>query len=247
MLNILITGVSSGIGKELSKSLTEDGHKVVGVSRRAGMKIDLSKSGSGRELLKRLKRARFKPSVVIFNAAILENDLEPKFDSGVTRRMFETNFFSVLEALEELLGYVPKNCHFIAVSSIAALRGSSVEGIGYSASKAALSIAFEGLHQKYRNVRGLSASLTFTTIYLGPVRGGMSPFRRGTPFQLSIKQVVELIKRVMEEKGSAYYSPWLLFFGFRILRLFPPSVASWILSVIERVHRNYEIAALRSQ
>ena len=234
-MKILLTGVSKGIGKELARSLTEDGHKVVGVSRSAGLKIDLSKSGSGKELLKRLKRIKFKPSVVVFNAAILENDLEPKLDSGVTRRIFETNFFSVLEALEALLGYVPKSCHFIAISSIAALRGSSVEGIGYASSKAALSTAFEGLHQKYRK-----QDYEFTTIYLGPVRGGMSPFKARTPFQLTIEQVVDLIKRAVEERGSAYYSFCFLFFAFRVLRLLPVQIQTHILAAIERVHRNYD-------
>ena len=164
----------------------------------------------------------------------MENDLNPALDSTITRKIFATNFFSVLEALEELIGHVPKNCHFIAISSIAALRGSSVEGIGYASSKAALSIAFEGLHQKYRKEK-----YEFTTIYLGPVRGGMSPFQSRAPFQLTMGQVVELVKRAVEEKGSAYFAPWILFFAFRIIRLLPVRWVSHILAAVEGLHKTY--------
>ena len=234
MAKVLLTGISRGIGKQLAGSLTKDGHKVLGVSRSSGVKIDLSKDGSGKKLLTILKRKKFKPSIVIFNAAILENDLAPKLDTTITRRMFATNFFSVLEALEGLLNYVPKNTHFIAISSVAALRGSSVEGIGYAASKAALSVAFEGLHQKYKN-----KDLEFTTIYLGPVNGGMSPFQSKAPFLLSTKQVVNLITLAIKERKSAYYSPFILFFGFRLLRLLPVSLGSNILAAIEKIHKKY--------
>lgn len=235
MTKILVTGVSRGIGKELAESLVKDGHKILGVSRTSGVKIDLSREGSSKKLLTALKRKKFKPTIVIFNAAILENDLNPKLDSTITRRMFSTNFFSVLESLEALIGYVSKNCHFIAISSVAALRGSSVEGIGYAASKAALSVAFEALHQKYKKEK-----YEFTTIYLGPVKGGMSPFQSKASFLLTTEQVVDLIKRAIKEKGSAYYSPFILFLGFRVLRLLPTSLGSHILSAIESVHKKYD-------
>lgn len=252
MSKILITGISSGIGRELIKKLIGDGHSVFGLARRKALlatlekevgkpkklktlALDVSAPRSIEKLLEILRKEKFVPGVVIFNAAILENDLAPEFNPAKTRKMFSINFFSVMDYLRYLLPFVQKKTHFIAVSSVAALRGSSVEGIGYAASKAALSTAFEAFHQKYKK----DGSYHFTNVYFGPVRTGMSPFVVNTPFQLKTEDAVSLIIKAIEEKKPAYYAPFILFFFFRLIRLLPVEIGSSIFTLIEKIHKKY--------
>ncbi len=248
-MKILITGVSSGIGRELTKSLINDGHQVCGISRRkpllnslhqelnASRKFisyagDISEGGFWNRCSKFLSQNKFIPDVVVMNAAILQDDLHP-LDINSTRQMINTNFLGVLDGVANLMPFVKPKTQFIAISSIAALRGSSVEGIGYAASKAALNTAFESLSLQYNK------TYFFTTISLGPVQTGMTPFQhRQPPFSVTSHQVVKVIKHAMTEKAPYYYYPAIVFVAFRFMNLLPTPIYRACLRLIEKRHRN---------
>lgn len=250
-MDILVTGVSSGIGLILTKQLCLQGHRVFGLARREKLlkeiklelgsenfqflPIDISAPHAWNKICDWLKREKSNLSVVIFNAGILEQDLNPNLNYQSLLKMHQVNFLSVMEGLESILNS-SKKCHFIAISSIAALRGSSIEGVGYSSSKVSLSIAFEAFYQKFKN----SHVFQFSLIYLGPVAGGMSPFKHQTPFQISQKKAVELIEKAIREKGFEYSSVPLLVWTLRFLRIFPPSVTLKIFSLIEALHKKFQ-------
>lgn len=228
-MNILVTGASSGIGMKLCKALIYDGDRVFGVARRrvAGEKfkylsIDFSKESAWQKLIRSLKRDKFTPDVVVFNAAVLKGDL---------KEVLKVNFLSIIEGVEELMKNF-KSCHFIAISSTAALRGSGVELLGYASSKAALSIAFESLYQKFKK-----SKYKFSLVYFGPVRGGMSPFKDKTPFQLSLEQAVLTIKKAIREKSPAYYNPWWVFYMLRLIRILPANLDFVFFSLLERIYQ----------
>ena len=111
MANYLITGVSSGIGRDLTKRLVGQGHKVLGIARREKLlqdlktelnatpkleilSVDLAQENAWKVVLRRVIQRRFDPDVVIFNAAIFEKDYRNKsLDFSQMRRSFEINFF----------------------------------------------------------------------------------------------------------------------------------------------------------
>ena len=224
-MNILITGVSSGIGWELVVSLVGKGHRVFGLARREKLleklqkqvgkeyfdyiSVDIGSPLAWSKVISKMDRQNFVPEVIIFNAAIFEDDLHPNFNFALLEQHFQINFYSVMKGVEILLKKLD-SAHFIAISTIARLRGSSIEGVGYSSSKAALSIAFEAFYQRYKN-----SSFEFTTVSLGPVKGGMSPFKSSAPFQLSLDQVVIGVEEAITEKAPAYYYPYWAFFAPR--------------------------------
>lgn len=246
MKSVLITGVSSGIGNTLTKLLIKKGFKVWGVARRKklleGLKKELQNDNFfytiadviadkfWDKLVVELNQNKFTPDIIILNAAIHKNDLEKEIDLKVLRNTMEINFFSILTGVKVLSEKFTDNLHFITISSTSAFKGNHEEGIGYSASKGALSVAFESLYQKYLNSR-----LQFSTIFLGPVNTDMvrvSSF----PLMLSQEKVAGYILAAIYQKKPFYYYPQPLFTILSIMRLLPNQV---FFQIWKRLQKSY--------
>lgn len=248
MANFLITGVSSGIGRELTKTLVGDGHSVLGIARRkellrelkfeldAGQKfnfinVDLSVAGAWQEITEYLTEKHFNPDTVIFNAAVFEKDyLGQELDFVKMRNSFEINFFSIVRGFEELIKIVKPNTQFIFISSSSALKGSGAEGVGYPASKSALSTAFESLYQKYKNKYSLKI------IYFGPIRTDMLPSASKFTPVLSVQQAVNKIIKVNNSSKVINYAPGILFLFLRMIKIMPDYLYLTILAKIDILH-----------
>lgn len=235
MKNVLVTGASSGIGNTLTKELIKKGFRVWGIARRKKLLeelknelegnsfsyvvADVSKQLFWSSLISKMKRQDFVPDIIIFNAGIHENDLKDGIDLEKLHKIMEVNFFSILKGVKLLSETFQSKLHFITLSSTSAFKGNHEEGIGYAASKGALSIAFESLFQKYVNSR-----ICFTTIFLGPVHGGMIRFAKVPPLTLTLDQVAEYILKSMKEKKAFYYYPKMVFIILNIMRMLPNPV-----------------------
>lgn len=248
MGKFLVTGVSSGIGRALAKKLVIEGNVVWGVARRENLLkelkkelknsskfsyfvMDVSKSESWKKLVGQIEKDGFIPDAIIFNAAIMGNDLASDLDLESTKKMFAVNFFGTLEGVKDLLRILKPGTQFIAISSSSALKGSSLEGIGYPASKAALSIAFESLHQKFKS------KYSFKTIYFGPVNSGRGPYKNDSLTILSEERAVKKILCALKGKQVIYCYPKLLFFILKVIKLLPSSIYFNILTMIENYHK----------
>lgn len=235
MKNVLITGVSSGIGKALTKLLLAKGFRVWGIARRKELLFSLKKElrsdkftftaadiknkNFWENLIKELKKKNFIPQEVVFNAAVNENDLVDGINLEKTQEVMEVNFFSILKGVEIIIKNYPKKLHFIAISSTSAFKGNHKEGIGYAASKGALSIAFESLFQKY-----LESRVSFTTVFLGPVKTSMIRFIKAPPLTMTVDQAARCILNAINEKKPFYYYPKISFFMLSLMRLLPNQV-----------------------
>lgn len=250
MKRFLITGVSSGIGRVLTRDLVLKGNEVWGIARRKELLEELSnelKNGNRffytvtdvsqekdwKKLITEMSQKKYSPDVVIFNAAIFKPDLVKDIDFELLQETFSVNFFGVIQGIKLLLNYVKKKTQFLAISSLSALKGSSIEGIGYPASKAALSIAFESLYLKYKN------KFIFKTLFLGPVVGGVSHFKKPSIFVVSEERTAQKIGKCLNKSNEIFYFPWLYFFIMRILKLFPAEVYFKLLSTKERFGKKF--------
>lgn len=169
---VILSGASSGIGKDLAVRLIKDhGCKVIGIARTesklAALKEELGNSGdkfsyytfdvSDRakwaELAETLEKDGIQPDILINNAGIL-----PKFDRFVNYTLEEIdkamqiNFYSCVYSMNALMPIIlrSENAAIVNVASSAALcslAGTSV----YSASKAALKSFTDSVREEHRD------------------------------------------------------------------------------------------------
>lgn len=243
MTRFFITGVSSGIGLTLTKELIKEGHIVWGVSRRkvkpakdfTHSSLDLIKAGSWKRLVSKMRLAKFIPQVIVFNAAILENDYRTNgiIDTDSTRRIMETNYFSILRGFNELRRIIKRKTKIIFIGSSSAFKGSGEEGIGYSGSKAALATAFESLYQK------LGKTYDVKIIHFGPVKTAMVPFKSKILFMRTPRQAARAIIKAINSNRHVFYYPWVLFLLLRIIKLLPSQAYLSVLEVINSIHKSH--------
>lgn len=244
-MNIIVTGASSGIGRLLSRELINQNHQVWGIARRKELLKNLAEEINDQHfyysvgdvsekdfwelLIKKIKEKKFRPDVVVFNAAISENDLSKTIDTNLLSYIMEVNFFSIMRGIKIMIGQYRRKVHFVTISSTSALKGTGSEGIGYAASKAALSIAFESLYQKFINT-----DIFFSTVYLGPVRTTMMRFRKPPPLLMSQKQAVDGIIKSINERKPFYFLPKVIFILLRILLLLPRELTSRLIVKLQK-------------
>ena len=230
---ILVIGASTGIGEKLTNALLSNGNKVWAVARRIEgsqtSRVDISNFSDVMKLAIDLKVANFTPDVVVINAGIYQNDIADNVNVQICESMLKTNFMGAIHCVHALKSLVPASAQFIAISSSSALKGSSFEGAGYAASKAALTVAFESFHMKWSKTGPL-----FTTIFFGPLDTSLRRTKGGSVFLTSAESAVQLIIKAMVQRKPIYHQPKSLFFLLRLLKVLPPSLYLRLLTFIER-------------
>ncbi len=164
-MRILITGASSGIGRELAKLYAKEGNELILLARREEklqkLKSELSSAqnveivvadvnefGALQEKIKALSGV----DIVILNAGISLGhslDITPFEDF---KKLYDVNLLSNHAILEILLPQfkAQKSGKIVFISSLASLI-SMPSSVAYSSSKRALNAYAEGVRYKYKN------------------------------------------------------------------------------------------------
>lgn len=188
-MNCMVTGVSRGIGRSTISELLCQGHFVWGISRTgvSGLLEEERKqfrhsfcdvgNPESRELVaEEMDTAGFWPEVVILNAAVEYEEEKDAFSWEKMEEVLRINVDGALFWISHWMNRRPRHSmQFIGVSSLVAL-WPDADCPAYSASKAALSMAFRAL--RLRHAEGLS---TFKLLYLGPVYTSINPRFTSTP------------------------------------------------------------------
>jgi short-subunit dehydrogenase len=168
---ILITGISSGIGKEIVRTLSKDPNLyIIGCSRKnidIDFKnfeyhyLDLENQESCRNLANKLKNIDA-IDVYINNASLGYKGTVEDLDLNFIRQQFEVNLFGPLAILKSIISSLEKNKGMII--NIDAL-GSVIDTptFGYYASS---KLAFN----KLLNILAMETNISFHNIYLGAVK-----------------------------------------------------------------------------
>jgi short-subunit dehydrogenase len=164
---LLITGASSGIGREIAMLAATRGHKVIAsapsealladIHDSASMKlvIDLCDHGSIERALAEIDRAGIKLTCLINNAGFAQLGPVELIDDEQVRRQFDVNVFGTLAITRAVLprlreqATADRRCLIITMSSMLGLVSSPLQGI-YAASKHALEGAFSALRMEVR-------------------------------------------------------------------------------------------------
>jgi len=182
MKNIIITGTSRGIGFELVKLLSAQGHRVLALSRKSqpisdlklhnvtSFSFDLSNS-EHYQIVSEFINANWKSvDVLINNAGALLNKPFQETSYDDFKAVYETNVFGVAEMIKTMLPFSNKSSHVVTISSMGGIQGSAkFAGLSaYSSSKGAVITLTELLAEEYKD-----SGPSFNALALGAVQTEM--------------------------------------------------------------------------
>jgi NAD(P)-dependent dehydrogenase (short-subunit alcohol dehydrogenase family) len=187
-MNIIITGASAGIGREVALRLAKDeSNKIVALSRNKTALLSLAETAESKNILtldvdirltqetrKRLKNIvndeLGEVDILINNAGLLINKPFVELNDGEVADIISVNFASPLLIIQALIPYMKKGSHIVNIGSMGGFQGSSkFNGLSvYSASKGALAVLTECLASEFA-----SQGISFNCLALGSVSTDM--------------------------------------------------------------------------
>jgi len=204
--NVLITGASSGIGREVAKSIASRGAKVFVAARRVDMLeslvAEITAAGGRAEALAmdvaeadaheaavRALDARAPLDLVIANAGISGTSSGTDIDWQKVRRCLDVNLTGAAATIcGALPGMVARGRgHVSAVSSLAGWRGLPGSA-AYSASKAGIIAFLESLRVDLDG-----SGVAVTAICPGFVKTDMTAKMKNLPFLMDVDRAAEII------------------------------------------------------
>ncbi|MCB9026531.1 MAG: SDR family NAD(P)-dependent oxidoreductase [Bdellovibrionaceae bacterium] len=205
MKNILITGASSGIGRQLALDYSSAGNKVYAVARSKNKLLELKKEASGEldtivtdislrskvvEEFSKLKDL----DIVILNAGTCEYvDIE-NFNSKLFERVFNVNVFGTVYCIEALLPKIKKGGQLVIVSSMARLLPFT-RSEAYGSSKAAVDYIAKSLA-----VDCEGCGITVHTVSPGFVKTPLTDKNNfSMPFLVSVSEASRIIKKALQQ------------------------------------------------
>ncbi len=182
MKNIIITGTSRGIGLEVVKAFAAAGHSVVALSRNTQpvealkldnvhtISFDITKNEELKKVTEFVNSNWNKVDVLIHNAGLLVNKPFEETSSEDFLKVYQVNVLGVAALTKQLLPFLKKGSHVIAISSMGGIQGSmKFPGLSaYSSSKGAVITLFELLAEEYKE-----KGVAFNTLAIGAVQTEM--------------------------------------------------------------------------
>jgi NAD(P)-dependent dehydrogenase (short-subunit alcohol dehydrogenase family) len=156
---VLVTGVSSGIGKSIAEHLSHLGYRVYGTSRRPGscpepekyvlLSMDVRDPLSVQTAIDSILQNEGRIDVLVNNAGYGIGGAIEDTSPEKVEAQFDTNFFGLYRVLHKVLGQMRRRGSglIINMSSIGGLIGLPYQGI-YSASKFAVEGLSEALYKE---------------------------------------------------------------------------------------------------
>ena len=178
MRKVVVTGASSGIGKEIANKLLHLGYKVIGISRSinendfcnenfSALKADLSNATETLSICQTLEK---KDLYMLINCAGFGR-FEPheELSSEVITDMVYLNLTAPMLLTNSCLRSLKKNSgYLININSIEALRASKFAGV-YSATKAGLKAFGDSMFEETRksglSITNINPDMTQTNFY----------------------------------------------------------------------------------
>ncbi len=240
---VLITGASSGIGRELALQLAARGCTLILIARRKERLQKLLQSLPGHDkhkyfvcdvgiqdqvnaVCKQLFMDGINIDVMILNAGVSRHFLVKDFSVEDFHYTFAVNFFGALYFIKHLLPMMlQKNTGVIAVvSSLAGYRGMP-QAASYAASKAALSNFIESLRIDLWKT-GIKCVLISPGFVKSEMTAGNSSPK---PFFMDTDKAVRRIIKGLEKEKTEIHFPRRLSWLAKFSKLFPDSFYAWLM------------------
>ncbi len=237
--NILITGASSGIGKELAKQFSKFSCTLHLVARRLYILTELKKdieTNNNRIFIykgdisdkqdvvstfKQISSTADKIDLAILNAGVSHRSDIIRFDSDKAKNIFDTNVMGIIYCVEQLLPQMIKNKAglIVGVSSLADSRGFSKSSV-YCASKAAATRFLEGLR-----IELYEFGIKVLTVKPGFVKTAMTDKNNfKMPFLMDVNKAAKIIIEGIEKEKKIIQFPFLTVIGSKLIGVLPVGI-----------------------
>lgn len=251
MKSIWITGASSGIGEALAELYAEPGvtlglvarnfkklEAVAARCRQAGadvheFAVDVRSAEDMRIISDRYLTEVGKVDVVIANAGIRAEEDQNYSDPELAGEVMSTNFSGVINTFAPFIPVMKdrRSGHLVAVSSIAAFRGTQNSGL-YSASKAAVNVWMESLR-----LRLMPFDVCVSTMCAGFVD---TPMTKDISFEmpgiLTAREAACLIDFGIRKKKRMYTFPWQSRIIWGVFRMLPGPLYDTVITYAKKFH-----------
>lgn len=241
---VVITGASSGIGKDLALLLASWGAHLALTARRRELleEVQTEAGKAGAEVLVHAADVRDRGAMqamadevlarwghvdlVIGNAGVGGLNPATCFDLEIHRSTIEINCLGLAHTL---VPYLPsmlarKSGHLVGVSSLAAFRGRP-RAASYSSAKAQQGVFLESLRMDLRP-HGITVSAIHPGFVVTPMTDH-TEFRM--PFMVDVRESSLLIAKAIRAKKARYLYPWQMRWLVRAEGLLPCAVYDWLL------------------
>lgn len=239
---ILITGASTGIGKELTKLFAKENCSIALIARRGDLlnelavelresnqniityPCDVSKIDNVSVAIKSIKERFGRIDIAILNAAVGCKTTIEEFETVNARKLFDINVFGILNFVEEIIpDFINRREGMIVgVSSLADSKGWKGSGF-YCASKAAITILLENLRLELKpyNVKVL-------TVKPGFVKTPMTSKNNfKMPFLMSAEKAAKIVFKGISKEKKIIQFPWPTVWGSKLSRIVPETIIEY--------------------
>ncbi len=239
----LITGSSSGIGKEITKLLSKENCSLALLARRGDLLnsladqlkpnkaiiktyvCDVSNIDDVQTVIGKVRESFGQIDVVILNAGIGYKSVVPNYESEKAKETFDVNVIGITNFVEFILpDFVKRNQGMIVgVSSLADSKGWAGSGF-YCASKAAATILLENLRVELKpfNVKVI-------TVKPGFVKTPMTAKNKfPMPFLMSAEKAAKIIIKGMKKEKKVIQFPLPMVISSKLMRIVPDILFQYI-------------------
>ena len=217
--HVIITGTSRGIGFEMVKLFSKQGHKVLALSRNEtpikSLKLknvttfpfDLGNVDAYKIVEDFIANNWQHVDILINNAGTLLNKPFANTTISDFEKVYKTNVFGVAELTRIILPFTKKESHIVTISSMGGVQGSmKFPGLSaYSSSKAAVITLTELLAEEYKET-----GPSFNVLALGAVQTEM--LEEAFPGYKASILALEMAQYILDFSltGNKYYNGKLL-------------------------------------
>ena len=202
---VLITGASSGIGKETATYLASNGYKVYGVARRdfnidgvSPVLGDVTDRAVVKEIVDFVIKLEGKIDILINNAGMGIAGAVETTSMEMIEKQFKVNFFGAVNMAQEVLPHMrkEKSGKIINISSVASIFPIPYQAF-YSASKSALDAWAKALRLEVKDF-----GISVTNILPGDIKTGFTASRERVVDSKSpyFKQESQSISKMEEDE-----------------------------------------------
>lgn len=241
---ILLTGASTGIGRQLVIKLAKENSKIAIISRRKELldnliselnspskifayQCDVRDFEQVKSVYYKIKQDLGKIDIAILNSGVSYRMSESSFEIEKAREIFDTNFFGVINFIHLLKEDFIKNKNgvIVGVSSLADSRGFPASGF-YCASKSALTIFLESLRIELKRY-----NISVITVRPGFVKTPMTDKNEFyMPFLMEADKSAEIILQGIKNNKRVIEFPLLLNLMVKFIKILPNRIFEYFAS-----------------